>query len=213
MDFYTFSLALGGAGLIAMALSGAGRHARIGSGARGHGHALGHHHPGGQTHGGHTVAKGSDGAPHGHAVADGASRALLALTSPKIAFSILLGLGTIGIVLRSTLTGIPLFAAALAGGVLFERLIVTPIWNSALRFASAPALTLESCVTDEAKAVTTFDADGHGVVAIELDGQMVQVLGTLQASDRAAGLRVRAGDRVRIEAVDAERNQCTVSAF
>jgi translation initiation factor IF-1 len=40
---------------------------------------------------------------------------------------------------------------------------------------------------------------------------VVQVLGTLRAEDRALGVRVRAGDRVRIEDVDVERNRCTVS--
>ena len=80
-----------------------------------------------------------------------------------------------------------------------------------MRFASRPALTLESCVTDSATAVTSFDAAGQGLVAIELDGQVVQVLATLVAGERTAGAMVRAGDRVRIDAVDADRNRCTVS--
>jgi translation initiation factor IF-1 len=50
-------------------------------------------------------------------------------------------------------------------------------------------------------------------VEVELDGQVIQVLGTLQPADRLAGIKVRAGDRVRIEDVDTEQNRCTVSAL
>jgi len=78
-------------------------------------------------------------------------------------------------------------------------------------FASQPAQTLEHAVLDEGTAVTNFDAHGNGIVSVELDGQVVQILGTLQASDRAMGVRVRAGTRLRIEDVDTTRNRCTVS--
>ena len=73
------------------------------------------------------------------------------------------------------------------------------------------ALTLESCPGDDATAVTTFDGRGHGIVSIELDGQVVQLLATLRASERADGRRLTAGARVRIEDVDTVRNRCTVS--
>jgi hypothetical protein len=138
------------------------------------------------------------------------SRALV-LMSPRILFSVLLGLGTTGLVLRPVLGGPLLFLAALAGGVLFERALVAPLWRFSMGFASQPAQTLESAVLDEGTAVTTFDSNGQGIVAVELDGQIVQILGTLQAADRAMGVRVRAGTRVRIEDVDPTRNRCTVS--
>ena len=77
---------------------------------------------------------------------------------------------------------------------------------------SAPALTLESAVSDEATAVTSFDANGQGIVSLEVDGQVVQILATLRPDDRALGTgRVRAGQRVRIDDVDAAKNRCTVS--
>ena len=60
-------------------------------------------------------------------------------------------------------------------------------------------------------AASGFDANGQGLVTLEVDGQVVQVLGTLRHEDRALGLRVRAGDRLRVENVDAERHRCTVS--
>jgi hypothetical protein len=88
--------------------------------------------------------------------------------------------------------------------------ITRPLWNFLFRFESAPALTLETCIGDEARAATSFDAKGDGLVALELDGQMVQLLGTLHREDKEAGVRVRAGDPVRIDEVDAERNRCIV---
>jgi hypothetical protein len=55
-----------------------------------------------------------------------------------------------------------------------------------------------------------FDANGNGLVAVELDGQVVQLLATLNSNERGVARRVRAGDRLRIEAVD-DRNRCTVT--
>lgn len=136
---------------------------------------------------------------------------LLTLMSPRVLFSVSLGLGTTGLLLRSTIGGLPLFLTALAGGVLFERLVVSRIWNFLFRFASKPAEMLEHSIASEATAVTTFDANGQGIVALEMDGQVRQVLGTLQRSDRQLGGRVRAGEKVRIEEIDPERNRCTVS--
>jgi len=108
----------------------------------------------------------------------------------------------------------PLVAAgALAGGVLFERYVVTPIWNGLLHFASEPAQTLERAVFEVAQAVTDFDAQGQGLIALELDGQLVQVLGILRPEELSIGVRVRRGGRVRIEEVDAVRNRCLVSSL
>jgi hypothetical protein len=209
IDPYVTSLLLGATGLGTMALSGIGRH---GHAARGR--ASGHRHGHGKESG-HAVAA-ARGAAKGIRSARShggrASHVLLALVSPKTLFSILLGFGASGLVMRGVLSGPALAGAALMGGVALERLLVTPIWNFLLRFGSNPALTLESCIADQATAVTSFDANGEGLVSIELDGQVVQVLGRLRTSDRALGARVRAGDRVRIEDVDSARNRCTVSA-
>jgi hypothetical protein len=102
------------------------------------------------------------------------------------------------------------FAIAAAGGLAFEAFLVRPFWNFLFRFESAPAQTLEHSVGDVARAATTFDASGNGLVTLELDGQIVQVLGCLRQEDREAGVRVRAGDPVQIDDIDAERNRCTV---
>jgi hypothetical protein len=216
MDLYVLLLALGGLGLAAMAIVGGGRH----HGAHGHGH-------GGHSHAGHTAGHAAghgQAAGHGHAVShgqshgghhpsarDAASRSFLSLVSPRILFSLSLGIGTTGLLARGMLGGVVLFAVALGGGILFERLIVNPIWNFGLRFESSPALTLESAIDGEATVVSNFDANGQGLVAIEVDGQVVQILGTLQASDREHHPRLPAGTKVRVQDVDEARNRCTVS--
>jgi hypothetical protein len=210
MDIYLTALALGGVGLAGMAVSGMGRpgHAHTGSAHAGHG---------GHMHAGHSHAA------HGHASANGAnthatqrttepgSNPLIALMSPRVLFSVALGLGTAGFLLRAILPEPILIATALALGVMFERFIVTPIWNFTFRFASNPAATLESAVMEEATAVTSFDKNGQGLIAIQVDGQMVQLLGTLQSGDREMNVRVPKGSRLRVEDVDAARNRCTVS--
>ena len=211
MDVYTFSLALGGVGLGAMALAGLGHHTH----GR-HGTPHGHHHGG---HGGHAHHGGSHGAHashhHGLSGANGTKpfgHGVSALLSPRIIFSFLVGFGAAGLLLRGFVgAGWPRAVVALVVGVMFERLLIAPLWRFTSRFESRPALTLESSITDEARAVSSFDARGHGLVAVELDGQLVQVLGTLRHEDRDAGVRVRAGDRLRVEAVDGDRNRCTVS--
>ena len=191
MNPYIFCLALGTVGLAAMAAAGLGQHA--GHGPLGHGHA------------GHTG--------HGHAHGGGLLRAA-AIASPRLWFTLLAGFGAAGLLVRPLVEGGLVRAAlAVAGAVLFELVLARPLWNFAFRFASQPATTLEACVEDEVRAVTGFDRDGHGLIAVELDGQVVQILATLRAADRAAGVRVRAGDRVRVDEVDAARNRCVVSAL
>jgi hypothetical protein len=131
--------------------------------------------------------------------------------SPRFLFSFALGFGVAGQLFKPVLGGFPLVAVAIGGAVLFERVLVSPLWNFAMRFASRPATTIESAITDEATAVTSFDANGQGIVSLEVDGQVHQILATLKASDRLPGTRVRAGQRLRIEEVDAERHRCTVT--
>ncbi|MFN8570492.1 MAG: hypothetical protein U0132_00470 [Gemmatimonadaceae bacterium] len=237
MDIYLFFLVLGGVGLGAMALSGVahaathGGHGSDAHGGGGHGHAGNHitghgGHANGPTIGGragaltgahvlsHTPADTGGDQDAGDADGDsssGALRTALAVISPRILFSIVLGLGASGIVLRPLLPGVVLPFAALAAGLVFERAVVNPIWKFAFRFASRPAETLEHAITQQATAVTAFDKSGHGLVAVEVDGQVVQLLATLRKTDLELGVRVRSGDLVRIEDVDAERNRCTVS--
>src|SRR5215208_5451388 len=148
MDIYGTALALGGVGLAGMAVGGLGRHGHGHGDAHGHaGHAGhdGHGHFGpGHAHtshdaGSHGVAHGhgqtGGHAPgqHGHHAGESHGNPLLSLMSPRLLFSVALGLGTAGLLLRGVLVEPILFAAALGAGILFERAVVAPIWNLTFR--------------------------------------------------------------------------------
>jgi hypothetical protein len=139
---------------------------------------------------------------------------LWSFASPRVWFSVALGTGLFGHLMKPVMGGGAfLFIAALGLGLIFEGALVRPLFNLSQRFESQPAMMLESCVEDEGTAVTTFDRNGQGIISIDLDGQMVQLLATLRADDRALGAAVRAGDRVRIADVDSARNRCTVAVL
>ena len=143
--------------------------------------------------------------------AHGAVGFVRVLAWPRVLFGFFLGLGAVGVAVKSfTYEPITLLLAA-AGGLLFQRFVITPLWNLTLRFESTPATTSEG--VDEATAVTSFNANGEGLVAIEVDGQVVQVLGRLKQADRNLGVVVRAGQRLRVEDVNTANNRCTVSAI
>ena len=215
MDLYSFSLALGGAGLGVMALSGlghaishSGSHAdslRAGGQLTPHGH--GPHLHGAR--GSHAHARASHSTLRAGTFKGSIMQRVWVLLSPRVVFSAFLGFGATGMALRSLSEG-PRFLVAGVGAVLLERLVVTPLWNFYMRFGSEPAVSLEGCIGDEARAVTHFDERGQGLIAVELDGRVIQLLGTLRPEDREAGTRVRAGDAVWIDDVDDVRNRCTV---
>ena len=211
MDSYTFALALGGAGLVAMAATGLA-HSGAHEGAGGHGSGGHAHlqHGESHSHAGHSddVHLAVHAAAH-HA--GGFKSTLLSLASPRVLFSLLVGFGLTGAVARPFLGGVALLAIAILGAVVFERALVAPLWRFLFRFASNPATTLEGSLLSEARAASGFDDNGQGLVAVEVDGQIVQCLGTLRGDDLALGVRVRAGDVLRVEDVDAARSRCTVS--
>jgi hypothetical protein len=225
MDVYGFCLALGGTGLAAMAIGGLAHvghdgHGHAGHGHGGHGHG-GHGHAGdvhaGHAHAGHAHtaelhAGHADGA-HAHSApahpAPAHSAHLLSLFSPRVLFALLVGFGAGG--LLALPLGEPWRAgAAVLAAAAFEGLLVGPLWRMLFRFESSPAATLESTIEDDARAVMGFDVNGQGLVALDVDGQVVQLLATLSADDRARGARVRSGDLVRVSSIDAARHRCTV---
>src|SRR5215472_9304256 len=95
MDAYTFSLALGGIGLLVMAVSGLGHRMHPGGHHVGHGHGHGHTH-------GHGVVKAGGKVHVGIAKV---SRAFLTVLSPRVAFSLLVGFGATGFLLKSVFGG------------------------------------------------------------------------------------------------------------
>lgn len=208
MDLYGFCLALGGTGLAAMAVGGLSHLGHAGHGGHGHaahgGHA-GHGHAG-HGHSGHAqAAHGS----HDHNAGDQAPNIFYSLLSPRVLFALLVGFGAGG--LLATPLGEPWRAgAAILAAAAFEGLLVGPLWRMLFRFESSPAATLESAIEDDARTVMDFDANGQGLVALDVDGQVVQLLATLAPDERARGVRVRTGDVVRVSSIDAARNRCTV---
>jgi hypothetical protein len=206
MDLYLFAIIIGVVGLAAMAVGGLGRHGHGSGHGSGHGHGGHHGHGAGAGHAGH----GGHGLSHG---IDGGRIAGWALMSPRLLFAALLGFGLAGFALRSLLGGTVLLLVAILAGIVVERLFVNPLWNFAMRFASNPALTLESATFSEGKVVSNFDQNGQGIIAVEVDGQVQQILATRYAGDLARGARVRAGQLVRVDEVDGARHRCTVSVL
>lgn len=194
IDPYLALFLIGAGGLGAMAFLG-GSH---------HGHEGGH--------GAHVHVHVHGGPRGGARGARGGARAArwLVLLSPRLLFSIALGAGATGLLTRSWLGGAVLAGLALAGGVVFELLLVRPLWNLAFRFAGKPAAMLESALFERATVASAFDADGYGIVTVPLDGQVRQVLARLPETERA-GPRLHAGDAVRVTDVDPAGQRVTVS--
>jgi hypothetical protein len=193
---FLMALVLGLVGLISMALLGishAGGHGQHSS----HGHHDGFH---GHSHGGHQHSS------HAHGSGEhGIWNQLLIFVSPRAIFSLALGFGAVGM----TVSFLPPVLAVLvagAGAIMFERLLVQPYWNMLFKFSSSPAKNLESVKGALATANTNFDANGQGLIELELDGQIRQVLGTL--TDKTT--KVTRGQQIRIEAVNTD-GSCIVS--
>ena len=199
MDLYLVSLATGAIGLGAMGLGGLSH-----GGHAGHAHSHGGH----AGHGGHTGTPAAHGGgPH---LPTSSGFKWTSLLSPRVLFSVLVGFGASGLVAAPL--GEPFrLALAVAGGLAFETFLVAPLWRFLFRFESRPAATLESAIEDNAKAVTGFDVNGNGLVSVDVDGQLIQLLATLDPDERSRGVKVRRGDLVRIASIDAERGRCTVT--
>ncbi|HEX8465467.1 MAG TPA: hypothetical protein VF627_12695 [Abditibacterium sp.] len=227
LDFYRFAVYLGFAGLACMAVLG------VANSGSGHGHSAARGHGGGRAGGrahanGNALPSQSHGSAHAthHGGGIRATRSVkgargakgsktsffLSFLSPQNFFSLMLGFGATGILCKQLVAVEPMRAIiSVVGAVLFEKCLVTPVWNGWLRFASNPARTLESAVYEEATAITAFDADGCGLICIDLDGHEVRVLARLSPPERQNPLRVRAGDRLFVESIDTARNSCVVS--
>jgi hypothetical protein len=234
VDIYSLSTLLGMVGFGSMALLGTlgGHHSSRGShshaGQAGHanghaGHANGHAgHANGSVvgHVGHKNSQhslASSRVPHTSTPPPGFGRGLgvglklLELLAPRMLFSLALGFGLTGILLRSSLPSALVLVAAIFGAIAFEMLLIAPAYRFAMQFASKPALSLESATLSRAKAVMDFDAHGDGLIELELNGEIRQILGTLEGAENTAGIAVKRGDMVRVMKVNSKNGRCTVS--
>ena len=200
---YTTLFLIGLVGLFAQAVLGMshGGHAgHAGHGGQGHGHA-GH-----SSHGSHGHAEQS------HSGHEHSPSPLWTLLSPLAIFSLCLGAGATGRLLRPAHLAASLLALAAAfGGLAFFGLGVRPLWNLLFRFASKPSAALEGMVARQAEAVTGFDERGRGLVGLTIDGQWVRVLATLESDASANAAPVKPGERLTVISVDGRANSCRVA--
>lgn len=201
MVFWTL-IVVGLVGLVVMALPAFGHGAHAGwSGA---GHALSSVHHAGV--GGHDASAGA-AQPAGGGSLFAATQFLL---SPRALFSLAAVYGAIGNVLvRAAHLTLP-FAAlgAVLPALAIERWVVSPLWSLMFRYQAQPSSPLYELLLREAKAVTPFK-NGRGIVAVERDGRLVQFVARL--SEGQGAIRVRVGERVRIDEVDGVRECVVVS--
>jgi hypothetical protein len=177
------SMILGLVGLLAMTALG------VSHGSDGHGHSDSSHHGTGHNHDSNSSTK------------------WLALISPRVIFSLALGFGAVGLVAEKFVILALSIPLAIIGAIALERILIQPYWKLMMRFASKPAQNLERAAFSRAKAVMDFDASGSGLIELELDGQVRQVLGTLKPGQEA---RVTRGTTLRIESVT-DAGNCIVS--
>ncbi|THF67617.1 hypothetical protein E7T06_20165 [Deinococcus sp. Arct2-2] len=220
MNVYMFAAAFGLLGLMVMAALGLA-----------HGHSPGGRQHGGNQSGGHPAGDSHIGthgrhasAAHPHAAHQHAGigeswlGTLMLMTSPRVVFSVVLGFGLVGLLLTgvtasATWPAVVVFVLAAVGGLAFERWLTGPYWNALMTFQSRPARSLGSAVMSAGQAVTDFDRSGNGLVQLEFEGEIRQLLALQTPAEHTRGVRIKRGDRVRLEAIDEERNRCTVSSL
>jgi hypothetical protein len=202
---YTTLFLIGLLGLFAQLMLGSGHvHGtghNAGGQAAGHGHAghgHGSHHHGIQGIKGGLRARGSD--------------FLWTLLSPLTIFSICLGMGLTGLLLKHHNPHAPISALAAAlGGLALYAVIVRPIWNLVFRFATQPSRALEGSTAQSVEAISRFDASGKGLVRLTIDGQVVRILAQLETDEKTQAPEIQPGEKLTITSVDGRTNTCRVA--
>lgn len=209
MYIYALLLAIGIFGIVGMALAG---FVHIGSGHSG-GH-IGHTQVGHVVHTGHVGHGGAHAHGHAGVIPKGSPKfdikSLLPL-SPLDFFSYCAGAGLGAFLMRPYLPKPMLWLPAIMGAIVFDLLITKTILRTITRVAADPSRGLEGTVATEGVAATNFDENGKGLVKLTLDGQIVQLLATLELPERTAGVRVKKGDSVLVVQVDSAKNCCMVT--
>ncbi|WP_309710891.1 hypothetical protein [Armatimonas sp.] len=127
--------------------------------------------------------------------------ALLGVFSPLGIFSLCLGAGAAGILTNR-------WWWAVVGGLLFWKLVIEPLQELLLRFASDPAKNLEGARASEAIALSRFDTNSQGMVSLTVDGQVRRVLAKLSEGEPR---EIAIGEKLVVVDVDTKRNTCRVA--
>jgi hypothetical protein len=128
---------------------------------------------------------------------------------PRSILSVLALYGASGNILDAA--GVPVFAAAVVSvlpAVIAELFVMKPLFRAALGFEGRPSTPLECLAAEPARAVSEF-RNGRGIVEAVRDGRAIQLVALLVENQRS--LPVRVGERLKIVAVDADRQRVTVS--
>ena len=184
----------------------------------GGGHHMSGHAPSGSM--GHVVHTGQGlpghAAHHAHIPKFGRAgsrfdiRSLLPL-SPLDFFSYCAGAGLGAFLMRPYMLRSWLPLAAVVGALVFDILITKSILRMVSKVSADPSMGLEGTVATEGVAATNFDDHGKGLIKLTLDGQIVQLLATLEIGERDAGVRVKKGDSLLVVQVDSAKNCCMVT--
>jgi hypothetical protein len=114
-------------------------------------------------------------------------------------------------VFQATVAAPLIYAVAAAGGLALDLLVIRPIFRFAMKFVSKESEGLEGMVAATGEALTRFDERGMGMVRVIMEGQIVQLLATLEPSELAAGVTVKKGDSLVLLNVDSKKNTCCVT--
>ena len=202
IHIYSVLFLIGTLGLLAQVLLG-------GAGSHGHSHAHAGHSHGAHGHAGHHGGRAS---ARGRGGGSRWGEMLLQALSPLTLFSLCVGVGASGLLLRPLhLADMIRAPLSLLGGLLFYGLLIKPIWGLIFRFASTPATALEGTVAGVAEALSHFDVQGKGLVRLTVDGQIVRTLAYLEADERGEADQVHPGDTLTVISVDGHTNTCRVT--
>ncbi len=226
---YLMLLFIGSLGFISMTLLGflhGGGSAKAGSHPlSGHSHALGGHS---HAMGGH-VHSAAPVVHHGHAGTHHAAHPVstegnqgpalarsnllmnLFVISPLDVFSFAIGAGAIGVACKNLLPATPLALSAILGAVVFNYGVIKPIMANLLKFGTTPSTGLEGMIAQTGTALTTFDSCGRGLVQLKMDGQLIQLLASIDNAELHRGVHVHKGDEVVVIEVDGQKNTCRVT--
>jgi len=225
--FYLAVMLCGSFGFLIMAMMGAAHgghsgHAGLHNGSPHgvvHGHVSAHSHvhahsgSRGDLDGKESGTNSSPAAitPIGDSKTFNAIEIVTSLFSPMRIFSFMVGAGGVG--LSVPFHGAVQAVGAVVGGVLFDRLLVTPFWNLLMKFASPPSENLNGAVATEVKLVSRFDDHRRAVVELVVDGQISRVLAELDENEKSSASEFNPGDMLMVTSVDGKSNTCKVMRF